>query len=86
MKRLVLHLVLLSFAIMARSQLQPVLDQYYLNGLVINPAYAGSQEALSVGLYSRVQWVGFEGAPIKSHTTEDGIFGSASLVQYLATF
>jgi type IX secretion system PorP/SprF family membrane protein len=45
------------------AQLLPLLDQYHLNGLAINPAYAGSQEALSVGLHSRVQWVGFEGAP-----------------------
>ena len=45
------------------AQLQPLLDQYNLNGLSINPAYAGSQEALNLGLYSRNQWVGFEGAP-----------------------
>jgi len=30
---------------------------------VINPAYAGSKEALSIGLLSRSQWVGVEGAP-----------------------
>jgi len=47
----------------AVAQLLPLMDQYHLNGLAINPAYAGSQEALSVGLYSRIQWVGFEGAP-----------------------
>lgn len=53
--------ILLSRA--ANSQLQPLLDQYLLNGLAINPAYAGSQEALNVGIYARNQWVGFEGAP-----------------------
>jgi type IX secretion system PorP/SprF family membrane protein len=47
----------------AFAQLLPLMDQYHLNGLAINPAYAGSKEALSVGLYSRIQWVGFEGAP-----------------------
>src|SRR5665647_1857896 len=47
----------------AYPQLQPLLDQYLLNGLAINPAYAGSQEALNVGLYARNQWIGFEGAP-----------------------
>jgi type IX secretion system PorP/SprF family membrane protein len=40
-----------------------LLDHDHFNGLAINPAYAGSQGALSVGLYSRMQWVGFEGAP-----------------------
>lgn len=47
----------------AFPQLQPLLDQYLLNGMAINPAYAGSQEALNAGLYARNQWVGFEGAP-----------------------
>lgn len=58
------HIVLLLGAgTSAYSQLQPLMDQYHLNGLAINPAYAGSQEALLVELYSRNQWVGFEGAP-----------------------
>ena len=40
-----------------------MLSQYMFNGLVINPAYTGSRDALSVtGLY-RHQWAGFEGAP-----------------------
>ena len=47
----------------AYPQLQPLLDQYLLNGMAINPAYAGSHEALTVELYARNQWVGFEGAP-----------------------
>ncbi len=38
-------------------------NQDQINGLAINPAYAGSQGALNIGLYSRIQWVGFEGAP-----------------------
>ena len=63
LKRLLYIVLLLSFGSSIHAQLQPLLDQYHLNGLAINPAYAGSQEALSVGLYSRVQWVGFEGAP-----------------------
>jgi type IX secretion system PorP/SprF family membrane protein len=34
-----------------------------MNGLAINPAYAGSRDVLSLSLMSRWQWVGFEGAP-----------------------
>lgn len=34
-----------------------------MNGLAINPAYAGSREVLSSTLLWRKQWVGFEGAP-----------------------
>lgn len=37
--------------------------QYMFNGLVINPAYAGSHEAISATALSRIQWVGIDGAP-----------------------
>ncbi len=39
-------------------------DQYLNNGLIINPAYAGSREALSATIMHRSQWLGFEGAPV----------------------
>lgn len=45
------------------SQHFPVYSQYMMNGLAINPAYAGSREVLSATLLYREQWVGFEGAP-----------------------
>ena len=41
----------------------PVYSQYLHNGLVINPAYAGSREAISVFLSYRDQWLGIDGAP-----------------------
>ncbi|MDX2414513.1 MAG: type IX secretion system membrane protein PorP/SprF [Bacteroidales bacterium] len=64
MKYRTLHIaILLLFSLTASGQLQPLLEQYALNGLAINPAYAGSQDALSLGIYNRNQWVGFEGAP-----------------------
>jgi len=62
-KRFFYILFLLMVSSPAFAQLLPLMDQYHLNGLANNPAYAGSKEALSVGLYSRLQWVGFEGAP-----------------------
>jgi type IX secretion system PorP/SprF family membrane protein len=37
--------------------------QYMFNGLVINPAYAGGDEALSVTFIQRSQWAGVENAP-----------------------
>ncbi len=37
--------------------------QYRANHLVINPAFAGAHEALSVTLLYRSQWSGLEGAP-----------------------
>ncbi len=36
---------------------------YTHNMNVINPAYAGSKETLSIGLLGRMQWVGFDDAP-----------------------
>jgi type IX secretion system PorP/SprF family membrane protein len=37
--------------------------QYMFNGFLINPAYAGSHEALDVSANYRKQWMGFNGAP-----------------------
>ncbi len=42
----------------------PVYSQYLQNGLMINPAYAGSREALSSFLSYRVQWMGIQGSPV----------------------
>lgn len=46
------------------GQHTPLTSQYLFNGLVINPAYAGSRDALAANLTYRHQWVGFEGAPV----------------------
>ena len=45
------------------AQFDPLLTQYMFNELYINPAYAGSKEALSIALFDRAQWTGFDGAP-----------------------
>lgn len=45
------------------AQQMPMYTHYMYNTLVINPAYAGSRDALSVTGLHRSQWVGFEGAP-----------------------
>ncbi len=42
----------------------PLYSQYIHNGLMINPAYAGSREALSTMLSYRMQWMGTKGAPV----------------------
>jgi type IX secretion system PorP/SprF family membrane protein len=38
-------------------------SQYVFNGLLINPAYAGSREVLSATVLYRNQWVNIPGAP-----------------------
>ncbi|MCU0432168.1 MAG: type IX secretion system membrane protein PorP/SprF [Bacteroidia bacterium] len=46
-----------------RAQYDPMFTQYMFNEMFINPAYAGSKEAIALtGLY-RNQWVGIDGAP-----------------------
>jgi type IX secretion system PorP/SprF family membrane protein len=54
--------ILLAVADM-HAQLEPLTDQYLLNTLAINPAYAGARDALSISLLHRNQWTGFDGAP-----------------------
>ncbi len=45
------------------GQQDPHYTQYMYNMNVINPAYAGSKENLSIGLLYRKQWVDIEDAP-----------------------
>ena len=57
----------LAFALMivldGQAQQDPHYTQYMYNMNIMNPAYAGSKESLSVGLLYRAQWVEIEGAP-----------------------
>lgn len=48
----------------ANAQQDAKFNQYMFNPLGINPAYAGSREALSLVALYRNQWIGFEGAPV----------------------
>lgn len=57
-----LTLALLAF-MGARGQHTPLTSQYLFNGLLINPAYAGSRDAFTANLTWRRQWAGFKGAP-----------------------
>lgn len=56
--------LLLTFPFIAEGQrLFPLYSQYMLNGLALNPAYAGSRESFNITLSHRLQWLGMEGAP-----------------------
>ena len=61
-KRLVLFLVLLTGMVSAQQDAQ--FTQYMYNTININPAYAGSREAMSIFALHRTQWVGLDGAPV----------------------
>ncbi|MBN2165826.1 MAG: type IX secretion system membrane protein PorP/SprF [Marinilabiliaceae bacterium] len=46
-----------------KAEQDPIFNQYQFNTLIINPAYAGSNDVMSLMILSRHQWIGFEGAP-----------------------
>ena len=65
MKRILFLLALTMLLTLTASygQQDPQYTHYMYNMNVVNPAYAGSRETLSVGVLGRTQWVGIDGAP-----------------------
>ena len=64
MKKLFLvTLSVIAFTVELHAQQDPHYTQYMYNMSVMNPAYAGSKENLSLGLLYRKQWVEIEDAP-----------------------
>lgn len=54
---------------LSRAQHVPLQSQYMFNGIALNPAYTGSEDALSIVGTFRAQWVGFPGAPLTQAVT-----------------
>jgi type IX secretion system PorP/SprF family membrane protein len=71
MKKVLLFWLLLT-GYGAAAQQNPQYSQYIFNGLVINPAYAGSKGILNINGIYRQQWVGLEGAPTTQTLSFDG--------------
>jgi len=63
MIRKLILLVLFLIPAVLPAQLKPVMNQYILNPLTINPAFAGDRGALNIATFYRRQWVGIEGSP-----------------------
>jgi type IX secretion system PorP/SprF family membrane protein len=63
MKKILKTVIFLLIPVSIFGQLTPVTNQYILNPLTINPAYAGNRGALNVALFLRKQWVGIKGSP-----------------------
>ncbi|MBP6183394.1 MAG: type IX secretion system membrane protein PorP/SprF [Saprospiraceae bacterium] len=64
MKRLILlvQLMVLSLGPVIAQQ-DPMFTKYMFNSLAYNPAYAGSNEHMAIGLIHRSQWWELDGAP-----------------------
>ncbi len=54
-------ILLLSIHVNAQQETQH--SMYFFNPVLLNPAYAGSQEALQITATARDQWTGLKGAP-----------------------
>lgn len=63
--------ILIFSTAVASGQLAPVTDQYILNPMLINPAYAGARGNLNIAALYRRQWVGIDGAPETIMLTSD---------------
>ena len=53
----------------AFAQQEAMYTHYMYNTLAVNPAYAGTRDALTVTALHRSQWVGFAGAPVTQTLT-----------------
>ena len=62
-------LVLTFGSLTIHAQQAPMYTHYMDNTLVVNPAYAGSRDALTVTAINRMQWVGIDGAPVTLSVT-----------------
>lgn len=63
MRMMLTCIVIIGTAVVSKAQQRPQFTQYLFSGLVINPAYAGAEEALSATFIDRHQWSGIDGAP-----------------------
>ncbi len=79
MKKLLSTLTFSVICCAVMAQQDPLFTQYRSNMLTINPAYAGSREALTLNLLHRSQWVGIEGAPTTQSIAVHGPLASDKL-------
>ncbi len=63
MKHRLLIVAVLMLTVSINAQQDPQYTQYMYNMNIINPAYAGSKDMLSLNFLGRTQWVGIDGAP-----------------------
>lgn len=67
--KIILIMALAIISITTKAQQAPMYTHYMYNTLSINPAYAGSREALTITALHRSQWVDFKGAPLTQTLT-----------------
>jgi type IX secretion system PorP/SprF family membrane protein len=70
MKKIItVTIVLLVLSSSIKAQQDAMFTHYMYNTLWLNPAYAGTRDALTITGIHRSQWVGFDGAPVDQTLT-----------------
>ncbi len=70
MKKIItVTIVLLALSSSIKAQQDAMFTNYMYNTLWLNPAYAGTRDALTITGIHRSQWVGFDGAPVDQTLT-----------------
>jgi len=64
--RLGVLVIILLQTVQVSAQQLPQFTQYMFNTISVNPAYAGSREALNLTALHRNQWAGLDGNPVTS--------------------
>jgi type IX secretion system PorP/SprF family membrane protein len=72
LKKLGFLLLIIFCGHVTKAQQDAMYTHYMYNTLSVNPAYAGSREALTATLLHRSQWVGLDGAPVTQTFTLHG--------------
>lgn len=63
MKKIIFGIIVCLGAISVNAQQDAMFTHYMYNTQAMNPAYAGTRDALTITGLHRSQWVGFDGAP-----------------------
>ena len=80
MKKIILTFsILLLIAKIGVGQTNPTTNQYVLNPMSINPAYAGESGALNISTFYGKQWVGVDGSPTTIIFSADAPFADKKL-------
>ncbi len=69
LNKILVILVLTIAGLSVNAQQNPMYTHYMFNTLMVNPAYAGSRDALTITALHRSQWTGFKGAPLTQTLT-----------------
>jgi len=79
MKTKIFGLIVILFTITSYAQQDAQYTQYMYNTIVVNPAYAGSRQSMSIFALHRTQWVGMEGAPVTNSVSINTPFNDSKV-------